>query len=151
MRGGVCVRGIVVSGLVVPSLALLAAGCSGSAGTAPTAVAAGSVMLGGQPIADVNVTFTPNAGRSATGRTDAAGRFTLSTFAEGDGAVPGSHRVTLSLPAADVPMPGTPEAAAYRPPKPPFPARYGSLESTDLVVEIPAGGDTAIALELKGD
>lgn len=144
-------RFATVAGVVVTSLVVLVAGCSGGVGTAPTAPAAGSISLAGQPIADVNVTFTPTAGRSATGRTDAQGRFALSTFAEGDGAVPGSHRVTLSLPAADVPMPGTPEAASYKPPTAPFPARYGSLDDTDLVVEIPAGGDTAIALELQGD
>jgi hypothetical protein len=151
LMAGTTRRFAAVAGVVVASLALLVGGCSGSVGTAPTSPAAGVVSLGGQPVADVNVTFTPTAGRSATGRTDAQGRFALSTFAEGDGAVPGSHRVTLSLPAADVPMPGTPEAASYKPPTAPFPARYGSLDETDLVVEIPAGGNTAIALELKAD
>lgn len=137
-RGGVC------TGLMLASI-----GCGGAGvGRAPTAPAAGVVTLAGQPLADVTITFTPAAGRPATGRTDATGRFTLSTFAAGDGAVPGEHRVTLSLPAVDVPMPGTPEAAGYVPAKRSFPERYGGLDTTDLRIEIPAAGARDLRLEL---
>jgi hypothetical protein len=134
------------------ALCLLAAclaitGCA-KPGRAPTAKAAGALSAGGAPLAGVNVTFTPAAGRSASGTTDAEGRFSLSTFAPGDGAVPGKHRVTLSLKEADVPMPGTPEAAAYKPPPLPFAKKYAGLATTDLEIEIPPGGNPAIALEV---
>jgi hypothetical protein len=142
-------RCFVGAGLVCAGLVLASTGC-GQAGTgrAPTAPVAGVMTLGGQPLADVTITFTPAAGRPATGRTDATGRFTLSTFAAGDGAVPGEHRVTLSVPAVDVPMPGTPEAAGYIPAKRAFPERYGGLDTTDLRVEIPAAGARDLRLEL---
>lgn len=142
--------GLVFVGLHACGALLLAlvAGC-GRPGSAPTAPAAGTLTVDGRPLAGVNITFTPAAGRSATATTDAEGRFTLATFASGDGAVPGRHRVTLSLSTADVPMPGTPEAAAGKPPALPFAKAYSGLDTTDLEVEIPAAGQTAIALDVK--
>jgi len=128
-------------------LCVVLVGC-GAAGTAPTVPAAGEVKVDGQPLANVNVTFTPSAGRSATAQTDGDGKFTLSTFAEGDGAVEGTHKVTFSISTADVPMPGTPEAESYVPPSLPFPEKYKGLDTTDLKVTLPSGGDTAIAIDL---
>lgn len=144
MRGNAC--GKVVIG-VLASCSLLV-GC-GPAGVAVTVPAAGSLTAAGVPIAGVNVTFTPVDGRSATATTDAEGRFTLSTFASRDGAVPGRHRVTLSVSTADVPMPGTPEAVGYKPQPAPFAKKYGGLDSTDLEVDIPAAGDRAIVLDVE--
>lgn len=144
-RGGpalACAILVIAACVVLP-------GCA-KPGRAPTAAAAGKLSAGGTPLSGVNVTFTPAGGRSATGTTDGEGKFSLSTFAPGDGAVPGKHRVTLSLKAADVPMPGTPEAAAYKPPALPFAKKYAGLSTTDLEVEIPAGGNKAIALEVAG-
>ncbi|MDA1039553.1 MAG: carboxypeptidase-like regulatory domain-containing protein [Planctomycetota bacterium] len=136
------------AGWLVAAVILLPAGC-GRPGAAPTAPVGGTLSAAGTPIAGVNVTFTPADGRSATGITDAEGRFTLSTFATGDGAVPGRHRVTLSVSTADVPMPGTPEAASYKPQPAPFAKKYGGLDSTDLEVDIPAAGDRAIMLDVE--
>ncbi|MHB0954906.1 MAG: carboxypeptidase-like regulatory domain-containing protein [Pirellulaceae bacterium] len=58
----------------------------------------GTVTKGGQPLEGANVTFHP-AGttgiRAATGVTDAAGVFTLTTLQPGDGAMPGNYNVTI--------------------------------------------------------
>lgn len=63
-------------------------------GTIPVS---GRVTLEGKPVAGAAVTFAPADGRRpATGLTDAEGRFTLATFADGDGALPGEHRVTVT-------------------------------------------------------
>jgi hypothetical protein len=145
-RGRLPVRGFLACGLLACGLVLIV-GC-GRPGTAPTAPAAGTLTAGGSALANVNITFTPSAGRSATATTDAAGAFTLSTFSPGDGAVPGRHRVTLSVSTADVPMPGTPEAAAFKPQAIPFAKRYSGLDTTDLEVEIPATGNTTITLDV---
>lgn len=142
-----CRRGRVRFALCLLAACLAIAGCA-KPGRAPTAKASGTLSAGGAPLTGVNVTFTPAAGRSASATTDAEGRFSLSTFAPGDGAVPGKHRVTLSLKEADVPMPGTPEAAAYKPPSLPFAKKYAGLATTDLEVEIPVGGNPAISLEV---
>lgn len=140
--------GVAVTALLM--MPVISGGC-GLRSTSPTVPVAGVVTHAGRPVPDITVTFTPQSGRSATGQTDATGRFTLATFTAGDGAVPGTHRVTFALAAADVPMPGTPEAASYKPPPLPFPKRYGSLDTTDLVVEISGSGNKSLELALDGD
>jgi len=82
-----------------PLLAALAlfggvAGC-GKAGPATLKVT-GVVVIDDEPLADAEVTFIPSVGRPASGRTDGGGRFTLTTFAPGDGAMLGEHVVTVS-------------------------------------------------------
>jgi hypothetical protein len=136
---------------ILPSLMLatVTAGC-GPTGRAPTAPASGVLQADGRPLGSVNVTFTPTSGRSASATTDESGSFTLSTFTSGDGAVPGTHRVTLSLSTVDIPMPGTPEAATYVPPKAPFASTYLGLGTTDLTVDLPASGNRAIVLDVAG-
>jgi hypothetical protein len=121
-------------------------GC-GSAGSAPTAEVKGKVTYQGNPVPNVNVTFTPDNGRPALGTTNENGEFTLSTFSEADGAVPGMHTVTLATNETE-PMPGTPEAANYQPKPLPFPEKYTSPATSDLKVEVKDGSND-IPLELK--
>jgi hypothetical protein len=64
-------------------------------GTPRTMPVKGVVIFQGSPLAEADVAFTPTGGRPATGRTDAAGRFTLTTFKTNDGAVIGQHVVTV--------------------------------------------------------
>ena len=93
-------------------LAVAAVGCGGS--DAPRTVPVGGVVqVGGKPMADVNVTFYPEKGRPATGRTGPDGRFKLTTLKPGDGAVVGTHKIAV--------VPGTPESAAGPPPQPGMP------------------------------
>jgi len=61
--------------------------------TIPTS---GEITCDNQPLADAEVVFTPTGGRPASGRTDERGRFSLTTFSIGDGAMPGEHVVTVS-------------------------------------------------------
>ncbi len=57
---------------------------------------AGTVLLDGNPCPDAMVTFfSDNNPVSATGRTDAEGKFQLTTYKDGDGAVEGSQKVTV--------------------------------------------------------
>jgi len=57
----------------------------------------GTVLLDGQPLADAQVLFLPkSSGRPATGRTDAAGKFKLTTDRQGDGAKPGEYNVGVT-------------------------------------------------------
>ncbi|MDZ7617281.1 MAG: carboxypeptidase-like regulatory domain-containing protein [Patescibacteria group bacterium] len=71
---------------------LIAAGCGG-----PTIPCTGEVLLDGKPLPNAAVMFIPADGsRAATGKTDSAGCFRLTTFRLGDGAFPGEHRVTIA-------------------------------------------------------
>ena len=71
-------------------------GC-GEGGPATSAVT-GKVTIGGQPAADVLVTFQPtdSSMEAASGRTGADGSYTLTTGAQGKpGAMAGSYKVVL--------------------------------------------------------
>ncbi len=77
---------------------LLAAGAIAGCGPKlpPRVPVEGSVTLDGQPVAGASITFTPvEKGPAASAASDENGRFTLSTFKQGDGAVPGQHRITV--------------------------------------------------------
>jgi len=82
---------------LVPLVLLVVPGCGGKG--KPVRVN-GSVTLDGKPLAGATVTFVPAGaarGRMAGGITDGDGQFRLTTFAEGDGALPGEYKVTVDL------------------------------------------------------
>jgi hypothetical protein len=88
--------------LVVVAVGLVAVcGCG-----APTmAPVKGQVMFNGKPVPDASLTFSPlgaegqkETGKPGTGYTDENGQFELSTFKNYDGALIGSHSVTVMLP-----------------------------------------------------
>ncbi len=72
---------------------LLIVGCG--RGTPLTMPVKGIVTFQGSPLAEADVAFTPEGGRPATGKTDAAGQFRLTTFRTNDGAMIGQHIVTV--------------------------------------------------------
>jgi hypothetical protein len=85
-------------GLAGISLLVLAlAGCGGSGFENPVPVT-GRVIFRGDPVADAKVTFhaTTEDGRSASGKTDSSGNFSLTTFKTDDGAIPGDYAVSIS-------------------------------------------------------
>jgi len=69
-------------------------GCGPKGGSAlKTVPVAGAVTHNGKPIEGATVTFLPvdpNSGKAAGGITDAAGKFTLETYAGGSTVVPGA-------------------------------------------------------------
>lgn len=79
--------------IFVLGLGLFVIGCGGDDRVAPVT---GVVTLDDQPIANASVTFMPaEGGRPAFGVTDADGKYELTTFQEADGALIGSHIVTI--------------------------------------------------------
>lgn len=91
---------------VLPAIALLPvvnAGCGSGLKEFPCETASGVVLCKGKPVREAQVYFTPKAkGKSAeVGKpgfswTDEEGRFVLSTYGEGDGAVVGEHVVRVT-------------------------------------------------------
>jgi mannose-6-phosphate isomerase-like protein (cupin superfamily) len=95
----------------------------------PPVKVTGVLTLNGQPLAGATITLVPEKdGRPAAGRTDAEGRYTLSTFANDDGAVPGRYRVTIGVP---------PDQRA--PSKRTIPQRYANPGTSGLTVEVSPG------------
>lgn len=70
-------------------------GCSGSDRPEMVPVS-GTVLYHGKPLEGATVRFMGEEGRPSTGVTDAEGRFRLTAFDQGDGAVLGKHVVTVS-------------------------------------------------------
>ena len=57
----------------------------------------GTVKVDGTATSGVTVVFNPSAGgRAASGLTDAGGKYKLTTVVSGDGALPGSYKISVS-------------------------------------------------------
>jgi hypothetical protein len=126
-------------------------GCAGSGDNPPTSEVTGVVTYQGTPLSSVTVTFMPQNGRPAMGITDEQGQYVLSTFEENDGALPGTHSVTITNYSQEFdPMPGTPEyEEAQKNPKPPrFPARYSDPTQSDLTAEVKPGEENEFPFDL---
>jgi hypothetical protein len=79
----------------LPFFALMAlSGCGGS-NIVPVS---GTVTYKGKPVANVQITFTPEEGRQSVGMTDSQGRFTLDYDRDTKGATVGKHKVAVMLP-----------------------------------------------------
>ena len=76
-----------------------AAGCGPDASGNPTTYpVTGKVTRAGKPVDGATIVFVPadEKGIAATGITDAAGEYKMTTFAAGDGVTPGSYKVRLT-------------------------------------------------------
>jgi len=130
---------LFVSQALIGILAI-AIGCSGQPKNVAKKVA-GTVTLGGQPLAGAKVIFAPTEGKVSIGETDAAGKYNLIwSSARGrpiQGAVIGEHTVTISTfqmgdPNAKTPRPDTPEKVPYK-----YRTEAGQLKAT-----VKAGANT---------
>lgn len=81
----------------------------------PVAHVHGTISIDGKPLAGGRIMFAPqpngkniNPGKPAYGRLDDEGRYELSTFGEHDGAVIGTHLITITAPrdASQIDDPG---------------------------------------------
>ncbi len=155
------------------SLALLLAtftltGCGGDAdpGRQPVFPVTGTVTMHGAPLGGATVAFAPQAGQpTAVGKTDAEGKFTLTTYAYGDGAAAGSFRVviskTIAEPSTAVEDSGDHEAdeeaagihdaasAEGDAGAEMVPPQYASAEDTPFTVEVKTGGENDFPLPIE--
>ena len=128
---------------------LLPAGCDRRpAGRPATAPVTGVVRFDGEAVAGATVSFQADAGgRSASGITDAQGRYQLSTFARADGAVPGSYKViVLKYATADGSAGGqdnyVPPQGPEPPPKHLLPEKYSTVKTSSLTATVANGPNT---------
>ena len=126
-------------------------GCGGKPDTAPTAKVTGTVTYKGQPAQRASVGFIPDGGpggRPASGTTDASGKFTLTTFAPSDGAVPGKHKVVITEASGSSEPPPMPGMPGYKEKKSKFPAKYGNPQTTTLSAEVKPGGPNDFTFDM---
>lgn len=87
----------LVLGLVVTSSVLMGCGGGGDPDRPATTPTTGVVTYNGDPVEGATVTFKPGAeGKAAFGKTDAEGKFSITTFEGGDGAIPGSYTIAVT-------------------------------------------------------
>jgi hypothetical protein len=147
---------------VVCFLLVLESGCSRtSSGRAKPVAAAGSLAWeDGKPVAEASVVFVPDdpKGQSAAGLTGKDGSFTLTTFNQDDGAVPGDYKIVVTKGAFKVGEPTKESNPAKlmkewlekskEEKKSEVPGIYGNPKTTPLKWRIEAGGEK-IQLKLK--
>jgi hypothetical protein len=120
----------------------------------------GKVTLDGAPVEGAVVTLIPasqgTTGRTATGKTDASGQFTLSTTNVITGVVPGEYKATVSKEKVEGAL--TPEqsqehfAKTGQAPPPPkvtdeLPAKYKDPATSGLTAKVEGAKD--LTFELK--
>jgi hypothetical protein len=75
---------------------VLLAGVTGCSDRRPVRVAvSGTVTIDGTPVTRGGIKFVPEKGRPSTGEIGPDGRFTLTCYDGGDGALRGKHRVQV--------------------------------------------------------
>jgi hypothetical protein len=139
-------RVIVIRTLLWISLvAVLSTGCT-KKGALETAPVSGKVTYRGKAVPTGTVMFVPDEGPAATGEIDSEGAYKLTTYAAGDGAVIGTHKVTIT--ALQDMKDALPEQRSPTPP-PIVPAKYLSAETSGLVAEVKAGTNNEVNFELQ--
>ncbi|MHC2068231.1 hypothetical protein ACYFX5_12205 [Bremerella sp. T1] len=135
--------------LILLGVVLLSVGCSGGNGL-ETAPAEGVVTYNGKPLPYGRVSFRPEAGSPATGEIQDDGTFTLSTYGTGDGAIVGTHQVSISATERDAGLEGEINPNAELPvSKSVIPKKYSSFSTSELTVEVVASGPNQFTLELN--
>lgn len=122
----------------------------------PKTVKAGGVVLyKGEPVEGATVTLVPadNGPRGAVGKTDAQGRFTLTSFDPNDGAVPGKYyvgiaKVVLEDAAAGQGGPGGEQDPEAKIARDMLPVKYKVPQQSGLTADISASGPNELKFEL---
>lgn len=143
------------------------AGCGSKSKRPPLGTVRGKVTYNGAPVKNAMVTFLGNgAPRMAKGTTDDKGEYQLTSYEENDGAMVGSHVVTVmpmgvfdestavvpeDYTAMNESLDGARQLSAKQmeelQKKPPVPVRYTDRSTTDLKRDVQAG-ENVIDLEL---
>jgi len=114
-------------------------GCSSATERPETVPVQGKVTYKGEPVPKGTVTFLSDGGQVATGEIQPDGSYKLSTFEEGDGAIPGPAKVgILANTLHPHMMPGS--SPGYKPPKDLVPKKYSKPESSGLEATVTKDG-----------
>jgi hypothetical protein len=129
------------------ALALVVAlpGCGGGDPYAVKPVsAAGTVTYHGQPVKKGTILFQPvgEQGRPASGTIE-DGKFALTTYREGDGAVAGKHEVAVVATEEQKRKDGDTSVKYI------VPENYASPESSGVTVDVPPGGSRDLRVDIK--
>ena len=123
-------------------------GCTGGPALPKTVPAEGIVTLDNAPVEGATVLFIGETGEfNAYGQTDEKGNFTVNSFEQKSGAVPGKYKVEISKTIAEQGSEKDGESSvnlSYGLPK-----QYASFMTSGLSVDLGDQGDTNLKFELK--
>lgn len=122
-------------------------GCGGASDAPNLAQVSGVANFNGTPLPDATVTFYPDKGQPGVGRTDTNGAFQVRTNGQ-LGAIIGSHKVTVAVAPASAEPPPMDGNEMNIVPATILPTKYGSVETTDLQIDVPAAGNPTLVLDL---
>ncbi len=136
--------------VLVPRVAMVlvcfSAGCGSGRYAFETVPVEGTVTLNGEPLPDALVTFHPENGRLASGKTDKAGEYKLVYLEGKSGVLPGKHKVTISTNVEPDRDSDDPEVQAGRPEV--VPANYNRI--TELEVTVSLDEQSPVDFDLEG-
>ena len=148
-------RGISFA-LMATTLSVFGCGKSGLDGLVPVS---GTVTYNGKAVEGADLVFNPESeGRAASAKSDASGKFHLTTLDPHDGAQPGNYKVSISKKEMINPM--TAEEAEdwfhkHSGPPPPrkikndLPEKYAEDKTSGLTATVKEGGSNEFNFELK--
>lgn len=141
---------------LVAAVVLAVCGCGGGS-ELNLAPVKGKVLLDGQPLAGVSVSFIPDTAKGTTGpqsggTTNDQGEFTLSAPDGGEGAVVGFHLILVSPPFREDQGSSTegPNKVDEATSTVEVPEKYQNFATTDLTEEVKADGND-FTIELKSE
>lgn len=135
----------ILASLTVLSVVALLSGCTQTPSVVPVS---GKVLYNGEPLPFGIVMFQPEKGQAAQGEIQSDGSFQLSTYGPNDGAVPGSHKVSVRCFSSQKSGPDGGDSGA--PGRLLIPQQYTRFGQSGLSADIAAGSTQPIVLELKG-
>lgn len=124
-------------------------GCGGPSGPPETVQVFGKVTYAGQPLEKGTITFQPvesegqKVVRPARATLNADGTYQLSTFSEGDGALPAEYRVVIES-YENEPTAEEYDAGVKR--KSAIPEKYGNVLTSGQSATVPGDGTESIEL-----
>jgi hypothetical protein len=139
--------------LVLALVVGIVAGCADGrpTGAKPTKPVKVTVTYKGSPVEGATVSFISET--PAYGRTDTSGVAKMKTYVEGDGAVLGAHKVTISKTDAGGQDVASIDSPNYNPDAPSAPIKHlvpvkYSLPDSGLTAEVTEGGPNEFKFEL---
>ena len=142
--------GVNALGIAVASVAclLLVSGCDSGPPTAPVH---GTITYKGKPVTTGTITFYPaEGGRPAVGDIGSDGSYTLSRTVPGDNVILGDYKVAIEATESSATAPPPTSLAdelssgpaSTPPPKQLVPAKYSTIESSELTATVTEGDNT---------
>jgi len=128
---------VVLAGLLLSTLV----GCGDAAARPQPVTVTGTATLNGQPIDSAVVTFLPVQGEyPAVGRIENGEIVAITTLKDGDGLIPGEHRITVFREQGE----GGPVSNSVA-----IPSRFSNPDQSGLLCQVNPEGPNELKLELK--